>query len=165
VADESLDAEELEKRLRARAEAYGEELTEEELARLGVNEQTLESGIRVLTTPWFRSLVRVDPAEYLREIDVPVLALFGERDVQVAAEENAEPLRKALAAGGNEDVDVRVLPGLNHLFQTAGTGGVEEYGAIEETIAPEALEAIGDWIEARFGDLPPSDGTGPSSGE
>lgn len=165
VADESLDAEELEKRLRARAQAYEEEFNQGELARLGVNEQTLESGIRVSTTPWFRSLVRVDPAEHLREIDVPVLALFGERDVQVAAEENAAALRKALAAGGNPEVDVRILPGLNHLFQTAVTGGVEEYGAIEETIAPAALEAIGDWIEARFGDLPPSDQTGLTCGE
>lgn len=165
VADKSLDAEELEKRLRARAEAYDEDFSEQELAHLGVNEQTLESGIRVSTTPWFRSLVRVDAAEYLREIDVPVLALFGERDVQVAAEENAEALRKALATGGNTDVDVHVLPRLNHLLQEAGTGGVEEYSAIEETIAPEALEAIGDWIEARFGSLPPADGTGLSSGE
>jgi hypothetical protein len=48
---------------------------------------------------WFRSLARQDPADHLREIGVPVLALFGERDIQVAADENAEAVRKALAAG------------------------------------------------------------------
>ena len=32
------------------------------------------------------------------------------------------------------------------LFQTAGTGAVSEYGRIEETIAPAALDAIGNWL-------------------
>ncbi|HEV2851682.1 MAG TPA: hypothetical protein VHC97_02650 [Thermoanaerobaculia bacterium] len=58
-------------------------------------------------------------------------------------------LRAALAAAKNPDHEVRSLPGLNHLFQHAGTGSIEEYGAIEETFAPEALATIGDWIAAR----------------
>jgi hypothetical protein len=41
------------------------------------------------------------------------------------------------------------LPGLNHLFQTAGTGSPQEYGRIEETFSPAALEIISDWIAAR----------------
>ena len=40
------------------------------------------------------------------------------------------------------------MPGLNHLFQTAKTGAPSEYGSIEETIAPAALDAIGEWILA-----------------
>lgn len=151
IRERTLDADALAEKLRARSRAYEEEFSDEERERLGVNEEAIEQGIRISTTPWFRSLVRIDPADYLREIRVPVLALFGGRDVQVAAEENAEALRRALAAAGNSDVDVRILPGLNHLFQTAGTGGVEEYGTIEETVAPAVLDAIGGWIEARFG--------------
>lgn len=38
------------------------------------------------------------------------------------------------------------LPGLNHLFQTSKTGSIMEYGQIEETIAPAALELITSWI-------------------
>jgi len=49
---------------------------------------------------------------------------------------------------GNKDVTVRVLPGLNHLFQTSQTGSVNEYSQIEETFAPAALTQIGDWIAA-----------------
>ena len=55
----------------------------------------------------------------------------------------------ALAEGGNRDVTVHRLPGLNHLFQPAGTGLVGEYGAIEETIAPQVLELIRDWLPTR----------------
>jgi len=60
------------------------------------------------------------------------------------AAENAAAMRQALAR--NRDATVVVLPGLNHLFQTARTGLLGEYAEIEETIAPAALAAIGDWL-------------------
>ena len=41
------------------------------------------------------------------------------------------------------------LPGLNHLLQTAKTGLPAEYGQIEETIAPAALDAITTWIREK----------------
>ena len=63
---------------------------------------------------------------------------------------NASAVRSALAAAGNRDAEIEVLPGLNHLFQHAETGGIEEYGTIEETIAPEVLERIATWIGKRF---------------
>ncbi len=39
------------------------------------------------------------------------------------------------------------MAGLNHLFQTAKTGGIEEYGQIEESFAPAALDTIAGWIK------------------
>ena len=55
----------------------------------------------------------------------------------------------AVAEGGNGDVTIHRLPGLNHLFQPGGTGLVGEYGAIEESIAPQVLELIQDWLLTR----------------
>ena len=60
--------------------------------------------------------------------------------------ENLQAIEKALKVGGNKDYTVKLLPSLNHLFQTCTTGAPSEYGKIEETIAPAALQAIGDWI-------------------
>ena len=149
VRDESLSGEDLAARLLDRAATLRTEYDEEERAILGLDEAAVEQTIGVSTTPWFRSLMRLDPAVYLRRIDVPVLALFGEKDVQVAAEENADALRIALRAAARDDVDVRVLPDLNHLFQHAETGGIDEYGTIEETTAPQVLELIAGWIAER----------------
>ena len=59
---------------------------------------------------------------------------------------NAASIEAALMAGGNKDYTVKELPRLNHLFQTASTGAMSEYGKIKETIAPVALQTIGDWI-------------------
>jgi fermentation-respiration switch protein FrsA (DUF1100 family) len=75
-----------------------------------------------------------------------VLALIGEKDIQVPPKENLPEIEKALRAGGNKDFTVKELPRLNHLFQTCQTGNIDEYARIEETFAPSALELIADWI-------------------
>jgi len=107
-----------------------------------------------LTLPWFRFFLRYDPRPTLRQVSCPVLAINGEKDLQVPAEANLREIEKALKEGGNRDVTVRSFPGLNHLFQTCRTGSPAEYGRIEETFAPAALSAIAGWITARFGGRP-----------
>jgi len=39
------------------------------------------------------------------------------------------------------------LAGLNHLFQQATTGALDEYVQIEETFNPVALAHIVDWVK------------------
>ena len=112
-------------------------------------EAAVETAVRLATSDWFRGLARTDPRDTLRRIDVPVLALNGGKDMQVAAEENLSAIAAALREGGNEDVTTRTYPELNHLFQHAETGAVSEYSTIEETFAPEVLEAIAEWINER----------------
>jgi fermentation-respiration switch protein FrsA (DUF1100 family) len=85
------------------------------------------------------------------KVRVPVLAINGEKDLQVPAKEDLEAIERALKDGGNRDYKIVLLPGLNHLFQTTTTGAVSEYSEIEETIAPVALQTIGDWILAHTG--------------
>ena len=38
------------------------------------------------------------------------------------------------------------FPGLNHLFQPATTGAVQEYAGIETTIDPAVLTKISSWL-------------------
>ncbi len=101
---------------------------------------------RQILSPWFRTFLVLDPRPYIRELRLPVLALVGSKDLQVPAKENLEALAKALDEGGNVSYTLVELPGLNHLFQTAGTGLPEEYGRIEETFSPLALRTMGDWL-------------------
>jgi hypothetical protein len=106
----------------------------------------LEGEIKRVLSPWFRFFIIFDPASALQQVKCPVLALNGEKDTQVLPKENLEAIEKALKAGGNQDYTIKLLPGLNHLFQTCKTGAPAEYGKIEETIAPAALQLMGDWI-------------------
>jgi len=100
-----------------------------------------------LSTPWFRFFLSYDPTPTLSQVQCPVLALNGALDLQVPPAEDLAAIKYALA--GHRDVTVKELPGLNHLFQTAKTGAPGEYGQIEETMAPEALAVIGDWVVQR----------------
>ena len=97
-------------------------------------------------TEWFRYFLRFDPAPVLKQVKVPVLALNGEKDLQVAAKLNLDGIAAALKAGGNKDVSIVLLPGMNHLFQNSKTGLTTEYGEIDETISPLALKTMSDWI-------------------
>lgn len=104
-----------------------------------------------MTSDWFVWFLTADPADALRRVRCPVLALNGSLDLQVIAADNLPAIAAALEAGGNEDHETVELPGLNHLFQPAATGSVIEYGQIETTFAPEALEMMTEWIRSRAG--------------
>jgi uncharacterized protein len=105
-----------------------------------------EAMIDQFNNAWFRSFLTFDPRPTLRKVRCPVLAINGEKDLQVPCKKNLAEIDKALKAGGNRDVKTIAFPGLNHLFQPCKTGSPSEYSKIETTIAPEALKAIGDWI-------------------
>jgi pimeloyl-ACP methyl ester carboxylesterase len=133
------------------------ELTEQQLATLtpeqreamGNAEAQVEAQLGMVKTRWFRQLLQHDPRPVLRQIQCPLLALNGEKDLQVAADENLPGIRAALEEAGNRNVETVAFPGLNHLFQTATTGAPSEYGQIAETFAPAALEKVSQWILAR----------------
>ena len=109
----------------------------------------LQAQVGLLASPWFRYFLDYDPAPALQKTLCPVLALNGEKDLQVPPKENLARIQKALEDGGNRDFQTSELPGLNHLFQHAPTGSPTEYGAIMETMAPEALDAVSDWVLER----------------
>lgn len=116
------------------------------LKQAGEKSDRLQSRVGKLTDPWFRYFVRYNPTSALRQLDVPVLALYGSQDVQVPPEQNAGPMRRALRKSPSDDTTVRVLQGLNHLFQPAETGLPNEYAKIDTTMSPSVLQTISEWI-------------------
>ena len=108
-----------------------------------VDQNEVESLAHDATTAWNRSFLAYDPAPTLARLTVPVLALYGSLDVQVPAKEDSLIAIDALK--NNRKSIVVVLPGKNHLMQTAGTGSPNEYNDIEETMSASALNLIADW--------------------
>jgi fermentation-respiration switch protein FrsA (DUF1100 family) len=103
--------------------------------------------LHVTLTPWFRSFLGFDPAPRFAKLRAPILAFLGERDLQVPA----SPHRAGFEAAKRARADITIVewPGLNHLFQHAERGTIDEYERIEETISEDVLRAIGDWVVAR----------------
>ena len=129
----------------------GDETEKADEAAKAQLDAAVADGLRRLTAPWFRFFIGHDPATALAKVSCPVLAIIGEKDVQVDPALNLPAIRQALAAGGNTDATVEELPGLNHLFQTCTTGAVSEYDRIEETLAPVAIATVRDWLVKRLG--------------
>ncbi|WP_116107444.1 alpha/beta hydrolase [Lewinella sp. IMCC34191] len=105
--------------------------------------------VNSLSGPWMRYFLAYDPTANLSTLHVPVLAINGERDTQVTPR-NLEAIEATLAAAGNPDVTVRLVPEVNHLLQPADTGLPSEYGQIETTVDEGVLTMITDWLKARF---------------
>lgn len=108
-----------------------------------VRKQQAES----LLMPWMPFFLAYDPSKDWRKVTCPVLAMNGEKDLQVNASDNLRAISAALDSGNNTNYTTLVLPGVNHLFQHCSTGVPDEYGQLEETFAPEALEYMVSWIK------------------
>lgn len=112
-------------------------------------EKNVEAQLEQLLSPWLRFFLSHDPVPTLMRVTSPILAITGEKDLQVPPKENLAAIEQALKKAEHPDFTIMELPGLNHLFQTAETGLISEYGRIEETFSPAALKIIGDWITDR----------------
>jgi len=64
---------------------------------------------------------RYDPAQTLRQLTTPILALFGGNDVLVPPERNTDLMRSLLAEAGNEHTTIAVFPGVGHDFFTGAS--------------------------------------------
>jgi pimeloyl-ACP methyl ester carboxylesterase len=112
-------------------------------------EASLIERMPIFLSAWFRYFIAYNPRPTLEKVKIPALAINGENDLQASAKENLTLIAAALQKGGNQDYTIKSFPKLNHLFQTSHTGMLSEYGEIEETIAPEVLETISNWILKR----------------
>jgi len=121
-------------------------LSEDEVVRLNWPKGRQDAQIKQVLNPWWRYILGMDNKTILINVKCPVLAIYGELDQQVIPDKNIPIIEEALKEGGNKDFIVKKLPGLNHLFQTAKTGSEYEYFRIEETISPQALNIISNWI-------------------
>ena len=115
-----------------------------EQVELAINQE-----MEMLTAPWMRDFLRYDPAPMLSSVQCPVLAVQGSEDVQVPAAANLPIVEKALTLHGNKAVTVKEFPGLNHMLQHCQTCLPDEYGEIRETVSPEVLQFVGEWIMKR----------------
>lgn len=116
-------------------------LSKEQQDSIGLKKSLAPTLKQQLDSRWMQTFLTLDPAEYLPKVSCPVLALNGSVDCQVIATPNQQRIQQLCP-----QADCRTLPGLNHLFQHSKKGSPDEYMLIEETFAPEALQALGDWI-------------------
>lgn len=125
--------------LSALSEALGEQ------AKLPQVQEMLGRQIDGMLSPWYREFLRYDPVTAIKSVTVPWLALNGSKDLQVP------PANLETISALNPRAEIRLMEGLNHLFQPAATGLPQEYAAINSDVSSETLAAMARWLDVKFG--------------
>ena len=97
--------------------------------------------------PWMKYFLATNPQPMIEKFSCKVLALNGSKDVQVIPALNLAGIKSALAKSKSKNYETKQLEGLNHLFQHCKTCSPSEYGMLEESFAPEALEIMRKWLD------------------
>jgi uncharacterized protein len=134
-------------------ENWKQSSTQTQRNQIGYNDDAnsariIHSLIAQLSQPWFIYFFKSDPAELITQMQAKVLALNGDKDLQVASKQNLPGIEAALQKSKSKVYLTKQLPGLNHLFQTCKTCTVAEYGELEETFSPLALNEMITWLKA-----------------
>ena len=124
------------------------QLSEEEKIKFNLTPEGKIKLLQTFSSPWYFTLFHIDPIPYLKKVKMPVLAISGEKDLQVEAVAAQKNMRKYLKDKYHFDLNTfTILKGDNHLLQPCTTGSIEEYGEIETTIDPLALDEIVGWLD------------------
>jgi uncharacterized protein len=121
------------------------------LATTGIRDDSTQKNFvdlfaATLNSAWFKYFLQFDPYPYLSKLHCKVLALNGDKDLQVLSAPNLAGIKAALQKSESPAYEVKEMPGLNHLFQHCKKCTVAEYGELEETFATEVLKIMSDWI-------------------
>ncbi|MDC8006173.1 alpha/beta fold hydrolase [Aureisphaera galaxeae] len=97
-------------------------------------------------TPWHQYFYTNDPADYLTQIKIPFLALFGGADPQTSVALNFMPMFNALQQAENRNYNLVVLADEDHFFFRHKGKRVEKHVYGEMEMSPQFLSAITDWL-------------------
>ena len=125
-------------------DAYQQLLQNMSMANIGNSNKQMERELLTMLAPAYRYFMRIEPERYIAQIKVPVFAAFGTLDVQVPSTQNLKSLYNLLPK--NSKTVLKEYKGLNHLFQKATTGQVSEYMDIQETMNPQVMTDVAEWI-------------------
>jgi pimeloyl-ACP methyl ester carboxylesterase len=105
-----------------------------------ISPRFMRAHVDPVTQSVFRSTLHLDPATVFKKLRPPVLAIYGDKDIRVAADENVPAIKRALVDGANPDATVKLWPDLSHDL----TNVTEPL--CTDTIAPKVLDYLTDWV-------------------
>ena len=109
-------------------------------------ESLVAEGLATWQSPWFESFFEHDPRPAIAALDVPVIALYGELDTQVAAAANSTAMSEAIAESSVPSHTIATIFSANHLFQEAVTGSVDEYARLKREFVPDFVTILTEWF-------------------
>ena len=116
------------------------------LQKQDAGNKLVEDLVPAFRQSWTKYFMMSDAPSLLEKTNAKILALFGSEDLQVVPDENLAGMKQILEKRTLNNYSLKILPGLNHLFQHCKTCTIAEYGELEETFSPVALKEINEWL-------------------
>ena len=145
LIEKSKDVESASDDLNRELEEYTRNMTDSQKIKYNCTSEDILMLKQQVLSPWLYQILKIRPGQYIKKIKCPVYALNGEYDLQVGYRNNLSLIEQYLRK--NPCNKIEMFPKLNHLFQVAETGYYDEYGKIEQTISPEVLIKIEEWLD------------------
>ena len=100
-----------------------------------------EEKTNFVLSPWYQSQLNYDVSSAVSNIDIPALAIFGSLDMAIDPIANEKQIK-----GLNDQIDIKVFKGVNHLMQEANTGSPMEYVFLPTSFSDQVIDKIINWI-------------------
>lgn len=132
------------KELSAQWDIISKSLTDAEKIKYQMTDDKKFAMLNTLLSPWYFNLFHISPKTVLKKVKTPVLAISGEKDLQVPANKSIHLMKKYVK--NNPNSEFHVIENLNHLLQPCTSGLPNEYPAIETTISDDVIKLIVTWL-------------------
>jgi pimeloyl-ACP methyl ester carboxylesterase len=125
-----------------------------EAPALGVSAEEAASYAPTYLEHTMHDILAQDPTLSLRRLKMPVLAITGDQDTETPAATQLPALQAQLKLAGNQHVMVKVVPQVNHFFQTNVRGQEKSIFDNPETFSPVELQILVQWLAQQAGLVP-----------
>ena len=122
-------------------------LTKEQKQQCGLTNTECYGWALAMATPWMRTFLTLNPADYIAKMQCPLLAIGGEKDCQVLAEANLSAIKRVCKIN-RVKCSIVQLKDINHLGQVCQTGAVEEYATLGQAPDNRVLESLANWLDS-----------------
>lgn len=126
---------------------YSAGLTKEQKQQCGLTNTECYGWAVSMATPWMRTFLTLNPADYIAKMRCPLLAIGGEKDCQVLAEANLSAIKRVCKIN-RVKCSIVQLKDINHLGQVCQTGAVEEYATLGQAPDNRVLESLANWLDS-----------------
>ena len=126
---------------------YSAGLTKEQKQLCGLTNTECYGWAVSVATPWLRTFLTLNPADYIAKMQCPLLAIGGEKDCQVLAEANLSAIKR-VCKKNRVKCSIVQLKDINHLGQMCETGSVEEYATLGQAPDDMVLETLVNWLDS-----------------
>lgn len=110
-----------------------------------MNDMATEMSV-FINSEWAKEFLSYQAADYLKQVDLPMLILNGKKDIQVRWDESQFGFKQHMTPGSLERSKLIAYEDLNHLLQPCTKCDIIEYATIETSMSPLVMADILTWI-------------------